>query len=42
LAYAQSGNSAEAVKHLKAYLKAAPKANDKAMVEKRIDQLQHK
>lgn len=39
LAYAQSGNSAEAVKHLKAYLKAAPKANDRAMVEKRIDQL---
>lgn len=42
LAYAQSGNSAEAVKHLKAYLKAAPKANDRAMVEKRIDQLQSK
>jgi len=41
LAYAQSGNSAEAIKHLKSYLKAAPKANDKAMVEKRIDQLQH-
>jgi hypothetical protein len=41
LAYAQSGNPAEAIKHLKAYLKAAPKANDKAMVEKRIDQLQH-
>ncbi len=41
LAYAQSGNSGEAIKHLRAYLKAAPKANDKAMVEKRIDQLQH-
>jgi len=39
LAYAQSGNSAEAVKHLKAYLKAAPKANDRAIIEKRIDQL---
>jgi hypothetical protein len=42
LAYAQSGNSPEAVKHLKAYLKAAPKANDRAMVEKRIDQLREK
>lgn len=42
LAYAQSGKSAEAVKHLKAYLKAAPKANDRAMVEKRIDQLQRR
>ena len=42
LAYAQSGNSAEAIKHLKAYLKAAPKANDRAMVAKRIRQLHGK
>jgi hypothetical protein len=39
LAYAQSGKSAEAIKHLKLYLKAAPKANDRAIIEKRIDQL---
>jgi tetratricopeptide (TPR) repeat protein len=39
LAYAQSGKSAEAVKHLKLYLKASPKANDRAIIEKRIDQL---
>ncbi|HEX7507717.1 MAG TPA: tetratricopeptide repeat protein, partial [Polyangia bacterium] len=39
LAYAQSGNSAEAIKHLKLYLKAAPKATDRAIIEKRIDQL---
>ena len=39
LAYAQSGKSAEAVKHLKLYLKASPKASDRAIIEKRIDQL---
>jgi cytochrome c-type biogenesis protein CcmH/NrfG len=39
LAYAQSGKSAEAIKHLKLYLKAAPKATDRAIIEKRIDQL---
>jgi tetratricopeptide (TPR) repeat protein len=39
LAYAQSGKSAEATKHLKLYLKAAPKATDRAIIEKRIDQL---
>jgi len=39
LAYAQSGQSAEATKHLKLYLKAAPKATDRAIIEKRIDQL---
>ena len=39
LAYAQSGKSAEAIKHLKLYLKASPKANDRAIIEKRIDQL---
>jgi tetratricopeptide (TPR) repeat protein len=39
LAYAQSGKSAEALKHLKAYLKESPKASDRAVIEKRIDQL---
>ena len=39
LAYAQAGNSGEALKHLKLYLKASPKANDRAIIEKRIDQL---
>jgi tetratricopeptide (TPR) repeat protein len=39
LAYAQSGKSSEALKHLKAYLKEAPKANDRAVIEKRIEQL---
>jgi tetratricopeptide (TPR) repeat protein len=42
LAYAQAGKSAEAVKHLKAYLKEAPKANDRATIQKRIDQLHGK
>jgi regulator of sirC expression with transglutaminase-like and TPR domain len=41
LAYAQLGNAADAVRHLKAYLKAAPKANDRALVEKRIEQLRN-
>ena len=39
LAYAQSGKSAEATKQLKLYLKASPKATDRAIIEKRIDQL---
>jgi hypothetical protein len=39
LAFAQSGKSAEAVKHLKLYLKASPKATDRSIIEKRIDQL---
>jgi tetratricopeptide (TPR) repeat protein len=39
LAYAQAGKSAEATKHLKLYLKASPKATDRAIIEKRIDQL---
>ena len=42
LAYAQAGNSADAAKHLKAYLKAAPKANDRATIERRIEQLKGK
>jgi tetratricopeptide (TPR) repeat protein len=40
LAYAQLGNATEAIKHLKSYLKGAPRANDRALVEKRIVQLQ--
>jgi hypothetical protein len=39
LAYAQSGQSADAIKHLKLYLKASPKATDRAIIEKRIAQL---
>jgi flagellar basal body-associated protein FliL len=39
LAYAQSNKPAEAIKHLKLYLKASPKANDRAIIEKRISQL---
>jgi hypothetical protein len=42
LAHAQANNTAEAVKQLKLYLKAAPKANDRAMIEKKIDQLKGK
>jgi hypothetical protein len=42
LAYAQAGNSADAAKHLKAYLKEAPRANDRATIEKRIEQLRGK
>ena len=39
LAYEKAGKSADAIKHLKLYLKASPKANDRAIIEKRIDQL---
>jgi len=39
LAYAQSGKNAEAVKHLKLYLKASPKAADRAVIQKRIREL---
>lgn len=39
LAYAQAGNNAEALRHLKLYLKTSPKANDRSIIEKRIDQL---
>lgn len=39
LAYAQSGKSAEAVKQLKTYLKESPKDADRALIEKRIEQL---
>ena len=39
LAYAQSGKAALAVRHLKLYLKAAPHAPDRALIEKRIEQL---
>jgi hypothetical protein len=39
LAYAQAGKNNDAVKHLKLYLRGAPKANDRAMIEKRLNQL---
>jgi len=39
LAYAQSGKTGLAVRHLKLYLKASPNAPDRALIEKRIDQL---
>jgi tetratricopeptide (TPR) repeat protein len=39
MAYAQAGNAAKAVRHLKLYLKASPNAPDRALIEKRIDQL---
>jgi tetratricopeptide (TPR) repeat protein len=39
MAYAQSGNAAQAVRHFKLYLKALPSAPDRALIEKRIAQL---
>jgi hypothetical protein len=39
LAYAQAGNTSMAARHLKLYLKAAPHAPDRALIEKRIEQL---
>ena len=39
LAYEQAGKVNEAVKQLKLYLRAAPKANDRPMVEKKLEQL---
>jgi hypothetical protein len=39
LAYMQAGNSAQAVVFLKRYLKASPTASDRAMIEKRLEQL---
>ena len=39
LAYAQAGSAAPAVRHLKLYLKASPNAPDRALIDKRIDQL---
>jgi phage FluMu protein Com len=39
LAYGQSGNAAQAVSYLKRYLKASPGASDRALIEKRIEQL---
>jgi tetratricopeptide (TPR) repeat protein len=39
MAYAQSGNAAQAVRHFKLYLKASPSAPDRALIEKRIAQL---
>jgi hypothetical protein len=42
LAYEKAGKPADAVKQLKLYLKASPKASDRATVEKRIEQLKAK
>jgi tetratricopeptide (TPR) repeat protein len=39
LAYMQSGNAGQAVVNLKKYLKASPTASDRALIEKRIEQL---
>ena len=39
MAYAQSGNAAQAVRHFKIYLKVSPSAPDRALIEKRINQL---
>jgi len=39
MAHAQAGNAAQAVRHLKLYLKASPNAPDRALIQKRIDQL---
>jgi hypothetical protein len=41
LAYAQSGKTAEAIRHLKAYVRAAPKANDRAIIERKLEQLRN-
>ena len=38
-AYAQAGKAPMAVRHFKLYLKASPNAPDRALIEKRIDQL---
>ena len=42
LALGQQGKSPEAVKHLKLYLKASPKAQDRQTIEKRIEMLSAK
>jgi tetratricopeptide (TPR) repeat protein len=39
LAYVQAGNSAQATHFLKRYLKAAPTASDRPLIEKRLEQL---
>ena len=39
LAYVQAGNAGQAVQFLKRYLKASPAASDRALIEKRIEQL---
>jgi|GEM_PF-2728967 len=39
LAYEKAGKVAEAIKQLKMYIKAAPKANDRAIIERRINEL---
>jgi regulator of sirC expression with transglutaminase-like and TPR domain len=42
LAYGQAGNTAQAVNYLKRYLKASPGASDRALIEKRIEQLSNR
>jgi len=42
LALGQQGKSPEAIKHLKLYLKASPKAQDRQTIEKRIEMLSAK
>jgi tetratricopeptide (TPR) repeat protein len=39
LAYGQTGNATQAVSYLKRYLKMSPAATDRALIEKRIEQL---
>jgi tetratricopeptide (TPR) repeat protein len=39
MAYAQAGNAGQAVRHFKLYLKTSPNAPDRALIQKRIDQL---
>jgi hypothetical protein len=39
LAYVQAGNAGQAVHFLKRYLKASPTASDRALIEKRLEQL---
>jgi regulator of sirC expression with transglutaminase-like and TPR domain len=39
LAYVQAGNASQAVRYLKRYLRAAPGASDRPLIEKRIEQL---
>ena len=39
LAYLQAGNAGQAVQHLRRYLRGAPGASDRQLIEKRIEQL---
>jgi tetratricopeptide (TPR) repeat protein len=42
LAYLQAGNASQAVQHLRRYLRAAPGAPDRQLIEKRIEQLSNR